>query len=84
MAYFIVEFVCILLVCLNDIFSIFSTSATFFPDTLDPVWDRGAEITAVPLEDPAGNKSRSPDCLRLLEPHRYRSRLQLLCAKHCG
>ena len=49
LAFFIVQFVCILLVSLNDVFSIFSTSATFFPDTLDPVWDRGAEITLVPL-----------------------------------
>jgi hypothetical protein len=49
LAFFIVQFVCILLVCLNDIFSIFSTSATFFPDTLNPVWDRGAEVTLIPL-----------------------------------
>ena len=49
LAFFIVQFVCILLVCLNDIFSIFSTSATFFPDTLNPVWDHSAEVTLIPL-----------------------------------
>ena len=49
LAFFIVQFACILLVSLNDLFSIFSTSKTFFPDTLDPFWERGAEITLFPL-----------------------------------
>jgi hypothetical protein len=49
LAFFTVQFVCILLVCLNDLCTIFSTSATLFPASLDPLWDRGAELSLAPL-----------------------------------
>lgn len=48
-AFFIVQFIGILLVCLNDTFSTFADSPTLFPTNLDKFWDRGAEITLVPL-----------------------------------
>ena len=49
LAFFIVQFVCILLVCLNDTFSTFADSPTLFPTVLDKLWDRAAEIIVVPL-----------------------------------
>lgn len=49
MAFFGVQFLCILLVCFNDIFSIFSRSSTFFPRALNQFWDRAAEIALIPI-----------------------------------
>ena len=49
LAFFIVQFTCILLVSLNDTFSTFADSSTLFPTVLDKFWDRAAEITLVPL-----------------------------------
>jgi len=49
LAFFTVQFLCIVLVGLNDLCTIFSRSATFFPAALDPLWDRAAEVTQVPL-----------------------------------
>ncbi len=49
LAFFTVQFLCIVLIGFNDLCTIFSTSATFFPASLDPFWDRGAELTLAPL-----------------------------------
>jgi hypothetical protein len=49
LAFFGIQFCCILLVCLDDIFSIFSRSSTLFPTVLDKFWGRAAETTLVPL-----------------------------------
>ena len=49
LAFFIVQFVCIRPVCLNDTFSTFADSPTLFPTVLDKLWDRAAEIIVVPL-----------------------------------
>jgi hypothetical protein len=49
LAFFAVQFLCILLVCLNDIFSIFARSSTFFPPAVNEFWDRAAEIASIPI-----------------------------------
>jgi len=49
LAFFAIHFLFILLVCLNDTFSIFSRSSTLLPTGLDVFWDRAAEITLLPL-----------------------------------
>lgn len=49
LAFFTIQFLCIVLVCFNDLCTIFSTSATFFPASVDPFWDRAAELSLAPL-----------------------------------
>ena len=49
LAFFAVHFLFVLLISFADVFSVFSKSSTFFPATLNPFWDRAAEIALVPL-----------------------------------
>jgi hypothetical protein len=49
LVFFGVHFLFILLISFADVFSVFSRSSTFFPATLNPFWDRAAEISLVPL-----------------------------------
>jgi len=79
------SFVCILLVCLNDIlFDLIIQAPPFSPVLSIPRFDRGAEVHPDPFRTDPAEQIPFANCLRLLEPRRYRSRLQLLCAKHSG
>jgi len=49
LAFFGVHFLFVLLISSADVFSVFSRSSTFFPATLNPFWDRAAEIALEPL-----------------------------------
>jgi hypothetical protein len=49
LAFFAIQFICILLVCLNDTFSTFAESPTVFPSAFDKFWGRGSEVTLAPL-----------------------------------
>jgi hypothetical protein len=48
-AFFVLHFSFILLVCLRDTFSVLAESATFFPRSLDRCWRAAEAISSVPL-----------------------------------
>lgn len=48
-AFFVLHFSLILLVCLRDTFSVLGESVTFFPRSLDRYWRAGEAITSIPL-----------------------------------
>ena len=49
LAFFVLQFLVILLVCFHDIFSIFADSPTLFPSSLHHFWSQAAEVVATPL-----------------------------------
>jgi hypothetical protein len=49
LAFFVLQFLFILLIACHDSFSIFSSSSTVFPKTLDPFWNRAEAAVDIPL-----------------------------------
>ena len=49
LAFFVLQFILILLVCCHDIFSTFFDSPTLFPSSLHHFWSQAADVVATPL-----------------------------------
>ena len=49
LAFFVLQFLLILLVACHDSFSIFSRASTVFPKALNPFWNRAEAVVDVPL-----------------------------------
>jgi hypothetical protein len=47
--FFALHFLLILLVCLQDTFSVLSSTPTIFPSSFRPSWSRAADLVSVPL-----------------------------------
>ena len=49
LAFFVLQFLFILLIACHDSFSIFSSSSTVFPKALDPFWNGAEAVVDIPL-----------------------------------